>query len=179
MSNNSKKYEDENCDKEIIYNKFINSHISESHKDDEFSNINLQQENISKTSIDNINLSILRQHLLPEMQQNEKQKREIKDRLIPIVSRLIWGNLIALILPFIIILLGLSLKLSFINNDLLNNHISTFIDFFKVYTVSILAEMVGVLYFIIKNVFDTSIVDLIPLFKKDTDKPNDKTSTHL
>ena len=44
------------------------------------------------------------------------------------------------------------------------------ISFMKFYITSIIVELISILFFIVKNVFDTSIIDLFKNFDKNKEK---------
>lgn len=109
--------------------------------------------------------------LAPQLEQNEALKREQKQELTQKVFEILKWQFIAtygFVLVIIIIIAGSSwLKLS----DVI---IGRIIDFIQFYITSIIAELIAILFFIVKNVFDKSIVDL---FKNFDSKIKDEKST--
>lgn len=115
------------------------------------------------------NQGIIENGLLPELRENEKQKRELKPKLLNAVITLIRaysGLFIIVLFAFvasIIIYPWFEIKLEI---ELMNKFIS-FLEFFIGATF---AEFIGMLFFIVHYIFDKSIVELMKEFKKENDE---------
>lgn len=101
--------------------------------------------------------------LSPQLELNENLKREHKKLLMGRIFKLLKWQFIFTYIYVIILFLGILfssyLKLS---EDIVNN----IINFIEFYISSIVVELLSILFFIVKNVFDKSIVDLIKNFDK-------------
>ena len=64
----------------------------------------------------------------------------------------------------------------FIGNNMPIDIITLLLSMLKDYMIAIVAEMIAMLFFIVRNVFDTTIPDLAKLFANETDK--DFTNSH-
>lgn len=99
--------------------------------------------------------------LAPQLEQNEELKRKQKQELTKKVFTILKWQFIAtyvFVLVIIIIIAASNwLKLS-------DAIIGRIIDFIQFYITSIIAELIAILFFIVKNVFDKSIVDLFSNF---------------
>lgn len=110
--------------------------------------------------------------LAPQLQQNEKLKRAQKQELTQKVFEILKWQFIATygFVLIIIIIIAASSRL-----QLSDTIIGRIIDFIQFYITSIIAELIAILFFIVKNVFDTSIVDLFKNF--DSKGKDEKTQT--
>lgn len=101
--------------------------------------------------------------LSPQLEKNEEKKREHKDIVVnKLFSILKWQFIATYIFTFILIIaivFG-----GFFNID--SETIKYMFDFLKFYITSILAELVAILFFIVKQVFDKSIFELFKNFDK-------------
>lgn len=109
--------------------------------------------------------------LAPQLEENENLKREQKRTLVDKLFKLLaFQFIVTYIFVFMLILsIIFSGKLTLSENVILN--LMKFIEF---YITSIVVELISILFFIVKNVFDTSIVELIKGFDKRNDKDNNK-----
>ena len=107
---------------------------------------------------------IYEETLAPELKENEKTKRNHKDIVVNKLFKLLkWQFIATYIFTFLMItMISLSSILSISNNVL-----ESMFSFMKFYITSILAELVAILFFIVKQVFDKSIVELFKNFDKD------------
>ncbi len=124
-------------------------------------------EDIADKIIVNANQYFLIKILSPEINKNEDKKRKHKDKLISIVK-------IFLICQFIVLmclLFGVTIMIFVfhgLKNDLDLAYIESIIKFISVYITSVVAELIAMLYFIVSNVFDTSITGLVEIYKDAT-----------
>ncbi len=126
--------------------------------------------NTDNDNIDGINqifnasYGIYKDILSPQLQKNEELKRKQKNKLMDNIFKLLKTQFTAtyvLIFGFII-MIALNQKLGITEKTI--THI---FDFLKFYITTIIAELIAILFFIVKNVFDKSIVDLFKNFDKD------------
>lgn len=112
------------------------------------------------------------QVLAPQIIQNEELKRAQKTDLMRNIFRILkWQFIVTYIFAVgIIIMLVFSsyLKIS----EQLTLEVIAFVKF---YITSIIVELISILFFIVKNVFDTSIVDLFRNFDKNIKDKKDIT----
>ena len=117
-----------------------------------------------KKDHDAINKLML-QILSPQLSENEIQKRSFKEKLMKYILKVLFIQLI-LIGIFVI---GIFSVLCFgYQNEFLTNNINQIFSFLRYYMTAIIAELIAMLFFIVKFVFDKSIVDLL----SDTIKKN-------
>lgn len=123
---------------------------------------------ISKDAIDMNNafqLSelIYKDVLSPQLQENEILKREHKKSLMKKLFSIIKWQFIAtytfILILLICIMFSEMLKIS-------ESVVLVIIKFLEFYISSIIVELIAILFFIVKNVFDKSIVELIKNFDK-------------
>lgn len=109
--------------------------------------------------IKNVNNKVLIDYLSPEIQKNEESKRKHK------------GILILLLAIFIVVQFGSVYVFSFkvIEYATANNAsldiIKSLLAFVSAYITSVVVELIAILNYIVKKVFDTSIAELIKIFK--------------
>lgn len=105
--------------------------------------------------------------LAPQLEENEKLKRGQKtDLMNNIFIILKWQFIATYVFVFVVLIALLCSTLLGIPEKLAIEAIS----FIKFYITSIIVELISILFFIVKNVFDTSIVDLFKNFDKSKDK---------
>lgn len=105
--------------------------------------------------------------LAPQLEENEKLKREQKtDLMNNIFIILKWQFIATYVFVLVVLIALLCSTLLGIPEKVAIEAIS----FIKFYITSIIVELISILFFIVKNVFDTSIVDLF----KNSDKSKDK-----
>lgn len=121
---------------------------------------------IKKSDHDALN-SVLLEILSPELSKNEEQKRLFKERLmkyIIVILSIQLGFFLFFVLAFTIVL---CLNCP-IFNKLSLEQLKDVIKFLEYYISATAAEFIAMLFFIVKFVFDKSIVSLIKdLFNKD------------
>lgn len=102
--------------------------------------------------------------LAPELIKNEELKRSQKKDLMRNIFKLLKWQFIATYILFIlfIVIIALNDYCFRINAQVIIEILS----FLKFYITSIVVELVSILFFIVKNVFDKSIVDLFKNFDK-------------
>ncbi len=110
--------------------------------------------------------------LAPQLQQNEELKRTQKKELTKKVFEILKWQFIATY-GFVLIIIIIIAASSWL--QLSDTIIGRIIDFIQFYITSIIAELIAILFFIVKNVFDTSIVDLFKNF--DSKGKDEKTQT--
>ncbi len=129
-------------------------------------------DSIANKIIYNANQYFLIKILSPEIKRNEAKKRNHKDKLISIVK-------IFLICQFLILmclLFGVTIMVFVfhgLKNDLNLDYLEILIKFISIYITSVVAELIAMLYFIVSNVFDTSITGLVEVYKDATGNIND------
>lgn len=110
--------------------------------------------------------------LAPQLEQNEglkrKQKEKLMNKLFEILKLQFWFTYIYVLILVLAVLFSGILGIS-------ENLVLNVIKFAEFYITSVVAELIAILFFIVKSVFDKSIVELIKDFdKRDNDK-NDKS----
>lgn len=110
--------------------------------------------------------------LSPQLQKNEDLKRQQKESLMNELFKILNLQFKYTYLFVLILIIG-TLTSSYINiSEDTIQHIFKFVEY---YVTSIVVELLSILFFIVKNVFDTSIVDLI----KNFDKRNRKNKKNI
>lgn len=111
--------------------------------------------------------TVLLDCLSPELQLNEQQKRMFKQKLMKYIIGILSIQLGFFLLIVLMFAFSFCFKTPFTNNISIEQ-LKHIIDFLKYYICAIIAEFIAMLFFIVKFVFDKSIVDLIRrLFDKD------------
>lgn len=144
-----------NADKNISLNENKND------LDEESQNKNIQD------YIKTANTDILRNTLAPQIKANEEKKREHKDKLIKSISYFLGGQFVIVAVLVLLILISM-LVFHALKNDYSENVLQMIFAFFGTYIASVIAELLAMLHFIVKEVFNTSISDLMKIFKIDT-----------
>lgn len=110
--------------------------------------------------------------LSPQLEKNEELKRSHKTTLMTNIFKILkWQFIFTYI--FIFILLS-AVVFSNIVFKLDTKIIETIIKFIEFYITSIVVELISILFFIVRNVFDKSIVDLFSNFDGSKKKTNEK-----
>ena len=100
------------------------------------------------------------QVLAPQLKENEDLKREHKGVLMTNIFKILkWQFIFTYIFVFTIIIAVLFSSYLGITEKLAMEGIS----FIKFYITSIIVELISILFFIVKNVFDKSITSLTPI----------------
>lgn len=116
-----------------------------------------------ETLIKNVNNKVLLDILSPEIKDNENAKRKHKFILIGLLAAF-------LIIQF--------LAVGFISDKVISYAIletskaeivNSLLTFVTGYITSVVIELIAILKYIVKNVFDTSLIELVKIFKE-TDK---------
>lgn len=124
---------------------------------------NEQEVHISKASKDdvikNANNKVLIDYLSPEIRENEKAKRLHKFVLLGLLASF-------LVIQFISVY-SMSAKIVeyAITNDSRYEIVKALLAFISAYITSVVVELIAILNYIVKNVFDSSIADLVKIFK--------------
>lgn len=109
---------------------------------------------------------ILLDMLSSQLEANESHKRTLKDKLLKYISRIIAITLIFFALPIILTFATICFNAPFIR-DITTEQIVLLLDFLKYYSSIIIVEFIAMLFFIVKYVFDKSVVELMKeRFKK-------------
>lgn len=133
-----------------------------------------QHNNDIKSFVATFNNSIVKESLMPELIENEQQKRTLKENVLNRVCLLILVHSV-LMLICLGILIGTVTLGSNIFPNINENLCLQLIDFMKFFVIASLCEFVAMLFVIVRYVFDKSIAELVALFKDDEIKTlNDK-----
>lgn len=109
--------------------------------------------------IANNNTTTIAETIPHEITKNEEKKREHKDLLLKIVMWFlgVQFGLFFLLLTRVIVCLIIG---HMIDKPFPTEMTTMIFDMLKIYLASIIVELISMLYFIVKNVFDTTIPDL-------------------
>lgn len=120
--------------------------------------------------IKNVNNQVLINFLSPEISNNEKAKRIYK---IILISTL----LLFIIAQFCSVYIFTNKAINYTVLETANSQIvKELFLFISAYITSIVVELIAILKYIVQNVFDTSIAELIKLFK-DSPEPDEKNTS--
>lgn len=118
----------------------------------------------TKNTINNANKTVLLKHLSPEIGINEKHKRGHKWVLLALLTCFI-------LFQFWTVYIFTDKTLSYCFSDTAKIElIDKVFVFISAYITSVVIELIAILKYIVKNVFDTSINDLLKLFKEESEK---------
>lgn len=122
--------------------------------------ISKTQSNSEKDNlIKNVNEKVLIQYLSPQIEKNEKTKRYHKTALLCLL-------VLFLIAQFISVFYFTNKILNYTVSETGNlDYIRISLKFITGYITSVIVELIAILNYIVKNVFDTSIADLVKTFK--------------
>lgn len=117
--------------------------------------------------VQNANNTVLVRVLSPQVEKNEEAKRTHKNILIGILGGFI---LLQFGLTFYIMNRTFGFIFTYYNeNKEIDQHlVNLLFGFLTGYITSVVVELIYMLKFIVKNVFDTSISDLVKLFKEES-----------
>ena len=118
-----------------------------------------------KDLVNKFNETIYRKTLIPQLNKNENQKRKHKLYLLIGIGIFIVIQILVLSAVIGIFVANITLDLT-IFKDLNLDVTDKLLDFLKYYIGATVVEVLGILFFIVKNVYDTSIVDLFKDFSK-------------
>ena len=111
----------------------------------------IDHEALNKVLLDTLN---------PHLGDNERQKRHLKEELVKFIKRMLTIQLIFVAVPIVILFACLCINIPFLK-DIEPEIIPPLLSFLKYYITAIIAELLAMLFFIVKFVFDKSIVDLV------------------
>lgn len=118
----------------------------------------IQQNN--ENIIKNVNNKVLIDILSPEISNNEKSKRIHKLVLIVLLT-------VFLIIQFISVYGFTNSVVNYgIGQNVNHEILKSLLTFVSAYITSVIVELIAILRYIVKNVFDASIADLVKLFKE-------------
>lgn len=111
--------------------------------------------------------AVLLRGLTPELVKNETQKREFKERLMRYILIILSVQLGIFLLVVLAFAFAFCFKTSF-TKDISIEQLKHIVEFLKYYISAVIVEFIAMLFFIVKFVFDKSIVGLIKqLFNND------------
>ncbi len=102
---------------------------------------------------------VLLETLNPHLSLNESQKRKFKERLMKYIRRILVAQMILVSIPILMVFITICFDVPFMK-DIEKEQIQSLFDFLKYYIGAIIVEFIAMLFFIVKYVFDKSIVDL-------------------
>lgn len=149
---------------------------------DEKENVDELQENSisnkgSGQSIDDIisntNSKVLLDVLSPEVSKNEDKKRTHKDKLMKMMGMFLVFQFIftALLVGTSVVFIALCHYKEIPFDDETIKIIFTFV---SAYITSVVVELIAILNYIVQKVFDTSVADLVAIFKDGSNKAEEK-----
>lgn len=156
-------FSDDNIDHKII--SALESDIPE--KDNLSSNLRSEKQNVNATTkqhpdiIQNVNNAVLLEYLSPEINNNESVKRQHKYIVLILVA-------IFLIFQFSAVYKMSMAIIDYAVSKAVNVEILKLLTgFVSAYITSVVVELIAILNYVAKKVFDTSIKELIELFKEE------------
>lgn len=128
-----------------------------------------EKEKSNDKMVRDANNTVLLDVLSPQVEKNEEAKRTHKKILIGILGAFI---LLQFGLTFYIMNRTFGFIFTYYNeNKAIDQHlVNLLFGFLTGYITSVVVELIYMLKFIVKNVFDTSISDLVKLFKEESKK---------
>ena len=115
--------------------------------------------------ITNANNWFLVNILSPEIQSNEKRKRQHKDCLMILMGAFLLFQFFA-----VAVMVGYSgyhiIEAHFIGEPFADSTIKIIFTFIGTYITSVIVELIAILNYIVKNVFDTSVAGMVNNFKE-------------
>lgn len=126
-----------------------------------------------KDAVDENNRRYFWEAIRDEVKDNEEKKREHKDTLLTAVK---WFLGIQFGLFFILLagVVTMCFIAHLVGNPFPMNLVEVIFDMIGKYLLSIVAELIAILFFIVTNVFDTTIPDLAKQFVNDRSGNDDK-----
>lgn len=103
---------------------------------------------------------VLLETLNPQLYLNEEQKRKFKEDLMVYIKKILSFQILLVSLTILIVCIDICFDIHFMK-QLDSSQIDNLFDFLKYYITAIIVEFIAMLFFIVKFVFDKSIVDLI------------------
>ena len=162
------KYNKENTEVQKSFVEELLSEVPDSGTKNDLKNEGkIKTQKTDKKFINDVNNQVLIDFLSPQISENEKSKRKHKSCLIILLT-------LFLVVQFLAVgfLSNKAISYAFIsdaNVDIVNSLLA----FVSAYITSVVVEMIAILKYIVKNVFDTSLVDLVKIFKSDEYVKND------
>lgn len=135
----------------------VNIGNSKENADDSDSNTDIAEMNVLFSLRERIYEGVLS----PQLEENEKLKRDHKDILMKNIFKILKYQFVFTYI-FVLILLGSIIFSNFLVLD--NTIIKSIIKFIEFYITSIVVELIPILFFIVRSVFDKSIVSLFSNF---------------
>lgn len=125
--------------------------------------------NVSNMSMDAVRANILKEDhaainqlmlttLSPQLSNNEAQKREFKEKLMKYIQIVLIIQLIVVGVAFLAIIISVCLGVS---HKVFIDNLDSILNFLQYYITAIIVEFIAMLFFIVKFVFDKSIVELL------------------
>lgn len=138
--------------------------------------------NVSNTSIDTVRAKMLKEDhaainqlmlttLSPQLNENETQKRQFKEKLMKYIQIVLIIQLIVVGVSFLAIIVSVCFGVS---HKVFVDNLGSILNFLQYYITAIIVEFIAMLFFIVKFVFDKSIVELL---SNTIDKKNKKNKT--
>lgn len=123
--------------------------------------------------ISNTNSKVLLEVLSPEVSKNEDKKRTHKDKLMKMM-----GTFLVFQFIFTALLVGVSVTFIVLchykGNPFDDETIKIIFTFVGAYITSVVVELIAILNYIVQKVFDTSVADLVAIFKDGSNKEEKK-----
>lgn len=125
--------------------------------------------NVSNTSIDTVRAKMLKEDhaainqlmlttLSPQLNENETQKRQFKEKLMKYIQIVLIIQLIVVGVSFLAIIVSVCFGVS---HKVFVDNLGSILNFLQYYITAIIVEFIAMLFFIVKFVFDKSIVELL------------------
>lgn len=109
-----------------------------------------------------------------ELKENESQKRSLKQSLMKYIQGILIFQLGLIGLAFFCVCISICFCE---DSSILSSNLNEILDFLQYYITAIIVELIAMLFFIVKFVFDKSIVELLSdTIHKDNKIHNKKTS---
>lgn len=154
-----------NVDKKNLDNEEINKALTleipdkNIHNDLKAEHKNNSQKIIDRSFIKNVNNQVLIDILSPEIGNNEKTKRHHKSVLIIFLT-------LFLVMQLYFVYNISNGVIEYATSEKSNQEIvNSLLAFVTGYITSVIIELIAILNYVIKNVFDTSVIELVKLFK--------------
>lgn len=120
--------------------------------------------------VQSVNERVLLERLAPEISKNEKLKRKHKNKLIAYLAHFLCAQFFIMFVFIMMVLISI-IVFHAMGNDFSEQTEKMIFAFFGTYITSVIVELIYILTYIVKNVFDTSISGLMHDFK--TSKTNE------
>lgn len=137
---------------------------------DEDAEILKKQENIedaidsvNEHIIKNANDNVLINTLSPEIEKNEDLKRTHKSYLLKKVTHFLVFQFIFIVVLILTMVISI-IVFHALGNDYSDKLVNMLFAFFGTYITSVIVELICILHFIVENVFDSSISELMKIF---------------